>query len=296
MTSPRRILARLGLKPHKGRGQNFLVDPNLARKIVGRAGLSPGGLVVEVGPGLGALTRPLLEAGFPVVAVEVDPGLVRYLEEELRPLFPGRLRIIEADILKVDLAGLRGPEEAGLSVVGNLPYQISTPLLLRLLEARAEVVRAALMFQRELAERLLAGPGTKAYGRLSVLLAYFARVERLLDLGPEAFHPRPQVGSTLLGLSFKETPQPPLRSEALFRRVIQAGFAKRRKTLRNALAAAFPQGRVEAALAAAGVDPGRRAETLAVEEFVALANTPALAQGGSAEEPRGGQGPLRDRE
>lgn len=261
-----------GLAAHKGRGQNFLSDPGAARTIVHRAGLGAGDLVLEIGPGLGALTRPLLETGCTVVAVEVDQGFVRFLKEELVPLFPERLTIMPHDILKVDLNDLAAQWGRGFHVVGNLPYQISTPVLLKLLDSRDVVTRAVMMFQRELAQRLTAGPGTKAYGRLSVLMGYYARLKRLMELGPAVFYPRPKVSSTLLSIVFKESLEPPLKSETLFRRVVAAGFAQRRKTLKNALRSAFPEDEALAALAAAGIDPARRAETLSINEFVTLAN------------------------
>ena len=272
MASPRKILNEHGLAAHKGRGQNFLSDPGAARAIVHRSGLGAGDLVLEIGPGLGALTWPLLEAGCTVVAVEVDQGFVRFLKEELAPRFPERLTIMPHDILKVDLNDLSAQWGRGFHVVGNLPYQISTLVLLKLLDSRDVVTRAVMMFQRELAQRLTAGPGTKAYGRLSVLMGYHARLKRLMELGPEVFYPRPKVSSTLLSIVFKESLEPPLKSESLFRRVVAAGFAQRRKTLKNSLRSDFPGDEALAALATAGIDPARRAETLSLKEFVTLAN------------------------
>ncbi|MEW5722845.1 MAG: 16S rRNA (adenine(1518)-N(6)/adenine(1519)-N(6))-dimethyltransferase RsmA [Thermodesulfobacteriota bacterium] len=273
MDSPRRILTERGLSPHKGRGQNFLCEPGLARAMVKRAGIGPGDPVLEIGPGLGALTRLLLEAGAVVTAVEIDQGLHDYLAEELLPLFPDRLTLVRADVLEVDLAAVMPGNPPRFKVVANLPYVISTPLLLKLLDYRTQVSRAVLMFQKELAERLTAVPGTKDYGRLTVLLGYYALVTPLMEAPARAFYPRPQVGSTVLEVVFKPGPKPELKSEALFRRVLAAAFSRRRKTLRNSLASAFPKDQVEAALAAAGIDPGRRAETLGFEEFAALANS-----------------------
>lgn len=270
MKHPRGELAAHGLAASKSRGQNFLADPAVAREIVRRAELEPGAPVFEIGPGLGALTRVLLEAGHAVTAVEIDRGLVRYLQDQVQPAFPGRLNLIQGDVLKTDLAALAQDQGRPLDVIGNLPYQISTPLLFRFLETREAVAGAVLTFQKELAERLAAGPGSKAYGRLSVMFGYYARIERLLDLGPEAFHPRPKVGSTVLRVRFVADPRPPLRSAAMFSTVVAAGFSRRRKTLKNALRSSFPESQIDAALAAAGLDPGRRAETLAVEEFVLL--------------------------
>ncbi|MFH1134959.1 MAG: 16S rRNA (adenine(1518)-N(6)/adenine(1519)-N(6))-dimethyltransferase RsmA [Pseudomonadota bacterium] len=272
MVTPRRLLAERGLAPHKGRGQNFLSDPNAARAIIRRAELDPGLPVLEIGPGLGALTRPLLESGFQVTAVEVDAGLAQYLDEELQPLFPGSFRLIVDDFLKVDLGGLVAAAGGKVSVLGNLPYLLSTPILFKLLENRRGVAKAALMFQTELAARLTAGPGGKDYGRLSVMLGYFAEIGPLMNLGADLFYPRPKVGSTVVGLVFKTDPAPPLDSPAMFERVTAAGFARRRKTLKNSLCSAFPPSEVDQVLALSGLDPGRRAETLSVSEFVQLAN------------------------
>lgn len=272
MTSPRKLLIEQGLAAHKARGQNFLADPGLARRIVARADVEPGQVILEIGPGLGGLTRPLLEAGGLVTAVEVDRGLAKFLEDQLVPLFPGRLKLIQEDILKVDLPGLSADMGRPFQVWGNLPYQISTPILFKLLDSRAVLTRAVLMFQKELAERLTAEPGTKAYGRLSVLVRYFARVERLMDLGPEAFHPRPKISSTVLNLTFRQTLEPPVKSESLFRQIVAAGFAQRRKTLKNALASAFPPEQARAALTSAGLDPSQRAETLTINDWAALTN------------------------
>ncbi|MBW2087327.1 MAG: 16S rRNA (adenine(1518)-N(6)/adenine(1519)-N(6))-dimethyltransferase RsmA, partial [Deltaproteobacteria bacterium] len=260
------------LMAKKGRGQHFLMDPGVVRAILDRAGLNPEIPVLEIGPGLGALTRPLLEKGFHVVAVEVDQGLVRFLEDEVRPLAPERLTIIFGDILKLDLGDVAAKFGGPLLVLGNLPYQISSPLLFKLLEFRSAVTQAVLMFQREVADRLTAKPGGRNYGRLSVIYAYFAQVVRLLDVGPDVFYPRPKVGSTMLKITFKSLTEPPLHSEHLFSRVVKAGFAQRRKTLRNALLSAFEPEKVEAALKLAEIEPGRRAETLSPFEFAALAN------------------------
>ena len=272
MASPRRILTERGLAAHKGLGQNFLADPNTVRAILARGDLPLDRPILEIGPGLGALTRPLLEAGYRVTAVEVDRGLARYLEEELSPVFPHRFRIVAADILSLDWAELMAGPDPGFNLVGNLPYLISSPVVVRLVEHRQVVNSAVLMFQKELADRLKAGPGTKDYGRLSILLGYYARVEKLLDLGGEVFFPRPKVGSSVLKIVFKETPEPVLLSHSVFTTVVAAGFARRRKTLQNALRSALPAAEVSAALEATGLDPGRRAETLSVEEFVRLAN------------------------
>jgi len=269
--SPRKILADFGLAAHKGLGQNFIADPGVARTILDRADLDPGILAVEVGPGLGALTRPLLEQGFSVKAVELDRGLARYLEDELRPSAPDRLTVIQGDILETDLLEITTGQDRFI-LIGNLPYQISSPLLFKLLEVKESVSQAVLMFQRELAGRLTAEAGTKAYGTLSVLFGYFARIDRLLDVGPEVFFPRPKVGSTVLRIVFKDRFEPALENEGLFRQVVRTGFGQRRKTIKNSLSSFFEPEAVEAALFSAGIAPGVRAEALSVHDFARLAN------------------------
>lgn len=273
MKSPRRILTEIGLAARKEMGQHFLRDPGIVKKILDKAAMDRDTLVVEIGPGLGALTEPLLERGFTVTAVELDIGLSRYLEETVQPLAPDRFQIIRGDILDLDLAELASDAGKSLTLIGNLPYQISSPLLFKVLGVRDVIAQAVFMFQRELAERLVSGPGSKDYGRLSVPFAYFADVVRLLDVGPAVFYPRPKVGSTVLRVLFKDSPEPPLKSEALFYQVIQAGFSQRRKIIKNALVSKFPAEKVDAALASAGIEPGRRAESLSPVEFVNLTNS-----------------------
>ena len=272
MTSPRRLLAERGLAAQKGRGQNFLSDPNAARALVRKADLDPGLPVLEIGPGLGALTLPLLESGYDVTAIEVDEGLADYLEEEVRPRFPDSFRLMVRDFLKVDLASLISEQGGRMSVIGNLPYLISTPILFKLLENRLGIAKAALMFQTELAERLTAGPGGKDYGRLSVMLGYYAEIGMIMNLGADLFFPRPKVGSSVVGLLFREKPDPPLKSPEMLEKTVAAGFARRRKTIRNSLCSSFSPQEVDQVLDLAGIDPSRRAETLSVGEFVNLAN------------------------
>jgi 16S rRNA (adenine1518-N6/adenine1519-N6)-dimethyltransferase len=272
LTSPRRILSERGLRPQKGRGQNFLADDNTASKIVTRAGLNSDLPVLEIGPGLGALTGPLLSAGYRVHAVEVDAGLAQYLNDNLAPRFAEQLHVQQADIL--DLDPRKTVEDMGgrISVIGNLPYVISSPVLFWLLDAGGLIDRAVVMLQRELADRLTASPGNKNYGRLTVILGYYADVRTLMQVNANVFHPRPKVGSTVVAIEFKTDPRPPLKSDELFRQIVAAGFAMRRKKLANALSARFDADVVRAALATADIEPDRRAESLSVSDFVGLAN------------------------
>jgi 16S rRNA (adenine1518-N6/adenine1519-N6)-dimethyltransferase len=273
------LLERYGLAAKKSWGQNFLVDRGVQARIVAAAALSAEDVVVEIGAGLGALTAPLLGAAGRVLAIERDPDMVRVLTGELGGR--GNLEILAADALAVDFAALAARAGRPLVVLGNLPYQITTPLLFAILGAAARgqaIARAVLMVQRELAERVVAPPGGKSYGRLSVMVQQGAAVERLFHVGPGAFHPRPAVTSTVFRLVPRVAPLAPVRDEAMFAAVVRAAFGTRRKMLRRALAPAFGA-LVGPALAAAGIDETRRAEELAVSDFARLAN--ALAERGA---------------
>jgi len=274
MGSPRSLLEARGLRPRKRLGQHFLADPSVPAAILARAGPGPGETVLEIGPGLGALTIPLSRACARVLAVEKDRELFRLLGERLAAEGIGNVEPIAGDILTLDLAGLSRRAGGRLAVFGNLPYNISSQVVVRLIAGRAHVSRAVLMFQRELAERLRAAPGGRQWGRLSVLLALTAEVRPLLRVGPGAFHPRPRVDSEVVEIRFAEQAAFPPEAEAPLFRLVAAAFGQRRKTLRNALRAGLPglaPRRLEEALAALGIDPRRRAETLAPADFVRLA-------------------------
>jgi 16S rRNA (adenine1518-N6/adenine1519-N6)-dimethyltransferase len=231
--------------------------------------------VVEVGPGLGALTVFLAQDAGKVVAVERDPALCRYLQEELFPETP-RVEIRCQDILDFSFPEL-GREEGGpVLAAGNLPYQITSPLLFKLILEKAALERAVFMVQHEVGDRLLAPPGTKDYGVLSVLMQYHFALARLFSLSPANFYPAPQVDSVVLRL-VPDKPERPAQDEGLFSRVVKSAFSQRRKTLNNtvvAQAAAFGRSREEmrAIFRGLGIDPRRRGETLSVAEFVALSN------------------------
>lgn len=270
--STKRLLEARGLAPHKRLGQNFLVDENLPLRIVAAAGLSAQERVMEVGVGLGALTRPLAAAVHEVVGIEADSGIIR-LHEEQGDL-PQNVQLVHADILKVDLASFCRPGER-LKIVANLPYAISTPFLFRIMAQRACLHSAVLMLQRELALRLAARPGNKDYGAPTVLLAACADVEPLFAVPPSAFHPRPKVDSLVLRLRFFPEPQ---RLKALgafdrplFTRIVRTAFARRRKTLANALLPlAADRAELCAWLAAADIAATARAETLSLADYVRL--------------------------
>jgi 16S rRNA (adenine1518-N6/adenine1519-N6)-dimethyltransferase len=260
----------------KSLGQNFLVDETYARRIVGALGPRAGETVVEIGPGRGALTGLLLESGARVVAVEFD----RDLAELLRRRFGGRAEftLVEADALGVDFCAAVGPS-ASARVVANLPYNISTAILQRLIEQRRCVPEMVLMLQREVVERVAARPGSHERGYLTVLVEAFCDAEALFDVPPGAFRPVPKVWSTVARLRVRAGAAR-LPDEGLFLRLVAAGFAQKRKTIFNNLrsapedlrALAAAAGGPEALLVSAGVDPRRRAEALTLDEWVAVVN------------------------
>ena len=274
-SSPKILLQRLGLRPKKTLGQNFLVHPHQARRLVAALELGGAETVVEIGAGLGALTVYLAQATRRVVALERDPALARFLREEIFPETP-EVEVLCQDVLKFDFLGLSREIGQSLVVVGNLPYQITSPLLFKLLAERQALSRALLMMQQEVGARLTARPGTKDYGVLSVLLQYHFSMQRLFSLGPANFYPPPQVDSVVLLLT-PAAVSPPARDPMLLARVVKAAFGQRRKTLNNTLtarAATFglsPE-QLRAILTALAIDPVRRGETLSLAEFVALSN------------------------
>ncbi len=246
-------------------GQNFLHDPAVIERIVAAIDPRPSQAVVEIGPGQGALTLPLLHRLGRLSVIELDRDLAGPLRE--RCAGAGELELHGADALRFDFSAL-APGPHALRVVGNLPYNISTPLLFHLLAQAELIADMHFMLQREVVERLAAAPGGKDYGRLSVMIQYRCAVEPLFGVGPGAFHPRPRVDSTVVRLIPHAAPPVTVADEALLARLVAQAFSRRRKTLRNAL-----EGLVEAeALAALGIDPRRRPETLTLAEFAALAD------------------------
>ena len=253
----------LAHRPRKRFGQHFLRDPSVLERIVAAIRPVPGDHLVEIGPGLGALTRPLLVAVGELDAVELDRDLLEPLRAHCADI--GRLRLHHADALKFDFAALRGTGPR-LRVVGNLPYNISTPLLFHLLNQASHLRDLHFMLQQDVVERMAAGPGEEAYGRLSVMLQYRCQVEPLFTVGPEAFRPPPKVRSAVVRLVPRETLPVAVRDERLFAEVVRRAFAQRRKTLRNALRGWLDIAQIEAA----GVNPGARPETLDLAAFAAL--------------------------
>jgi 16S rRNA (adenine1518-N6/adenine1519-N6)-dimethyltransferase len=264
----RALLDRHGLAARRDLGQNFLVDAGVAERLVDLAGVEAGSGVLEIGTGLGILTRALAARGARVTSIEVDAGLVRAVAADA--LLPEGVRLIHADALDLDLAALIREIGPGARVVANLPYSVSAPLLRRLLDAREAVVCTCVMLQRDVAQRLLAAPGGRAYGSLAVLHRLTVSLERVMELSPRCFFPVPNVRSTFVRM--RPLPAGPVAQVDLgeLEALVRAAFSKRRKTLGNALRdTPFACG--QEVLARAGIAAGARAEALAPETFVALA-------------------------
>jgi 16S rRNA (adenine1518-N6/adenine1519-N6)-dimethyltransferase len=256
-------------------GQNFLTNLDVAAAIVDRSELTQSDSVLEIGAGLGALTVPLARRAKKVYAVEPDRRIAALLRNELLAHELSNVDVIEEDILACDLGRLAATANGSLKVIGNLPYHISSQVVVHLVTHRQFVSRAVLMFQKELAQRLLAGPGTKTYGRLSVLLRYCSRCRPLIDVAASSFYPSPGVDSAVVAIDFEETVPYPATAESFLFDLVRAGFGKRRKMLKNALKdmhLPLSESEMQAAFAEAGIDARRRAETLRVQEFVNLSN------------------------
>jgi 16S rRNA (adenine1518-N6/adenine1519-N6)-dimethyltransferase len=281
---PRALLKRYGLAAKKSWGQNFLVAESVYRAIVDATAREPDDWIVEIGAGLGTLSMRLAQRvpEGKVIAVERDPDMVRVLQAELGHL--DNVEVHPADALKYDLAQVARWRGEPFALCGNLPYQIATPLLFRFLDAREHLTRAVVMLQKEMAERLVARPGTPEYGALGVMIGAFADVSIVARARATAFAPPPRVDSAVVRIEPLPGGQPRVRlgDPVHFRAVVQAAFGQRRKTLRNALRARFAPGEVEAALESSALDGGRRGETLSLDELAALALAlPAGKPGGN---------------
>lgn len=275
------IREKYGLQLSKSLGQNFITDRNILEKIIEGACVEPGDMVIEIGPGIGVLTAELAERASFVTAVEIDGRLIPILKETLSEY--DNIRIINQDILKTDLGKIieesrqEGLFTGKVHIIGNLPYYITTPIIMKLLEEQVPADSITVMMQKEVADRIKSAPGSKTYGAISVAVQYYCRVTKVTDVPKEAFVPRPKVESTVLNLEPLDAKAIELKDEKVFMRCIKAGFAQRRKTLLNSLASAggMDKDKVKRILSAAGIDPGRRAETLTVEEFGRIANETA---------------------
>jgi 16S rRNA (adenine1518-N6/adenine1519-N6)-dimethyltransferase len=258
-------------RPLKSLGQNFLVDYNIIDKIIRSAALEAGDAVLEIGPGRGALTERLVQKAGRLVLVEYDHALAAELKERYQG--DPRVTVIDGDVLALDLAGiLGGIQESGWKVVANLPYNISTPVLFRLLELRGLLSRMVLMLQREVGERLVASPDCSDYGVTTLLLGLWFDMRREIIVPPGCFHPRPKVDSAVLSFVPLAGPRMEVGSEDVFRKVVKGAFAMRRKTLANCLKSAKLASPDELCviLKQCGIDGQRRGETLSMEEFAAI--------------------------
>ncbi|WP_396449669.1 16S rRNA (adenine(1518)-N(6)/adenine(1519)-N(6))-dimethyltransferase RsmA [Actinomadura sp.] len=280
----RELAARLGIRPTKTLGQNFVIDANTVRRIVRAAGPSPDDVVIEVGPGLGSLTLALLPEVRRVVAVEIDPALAAELPATVAARAPGlaeRLEVVRADAMK--LADVPGP--APTALVANLPYNVAVPVVLHLLAALPSLRTALVMVQAEVADRMTAAPGSKIYGVPSVKLAWYGEARRAGAVGRAVFWPAPNVDSGLVAFTRREPPPTAASREEVFA-VVDAAFAQRRKTLRAALAGwAGSAAAAEEALRAAGVDPRARGEALDVAAFARIAEYGPSRRGGRSPNP-----------
>lgn len=275
MTSPKRLLNYWQLHPKKQLGQNFLIDPSTADMIVSRSKIDPKDVVLEIGSGLGALTIPLSRAAREVYAVEIDHALTSLLKAELDSHGIENVTIIDHNILRVDIQEIMEAAGRKLIVFGNLPYNISSQVLVHLIKSRSALKQAILMFQKELARRISAGPGKKDYGRISAMLQSCAGIKSIAEMKASQFFPKPKIDSEVLEIIFNNWMDQFVKEEDLFFNVIKAAFSKRRKTLKNALGTStyFQDAKdADHVLTNIGIDPIRRAETLTVEEFAKLSN------------------------
>ena len=270
------VLQKYNFSFQKKFGQNFLIDPHVLDKIIAAAEITKDDFVLEIGPGIGTLTQYLAEAAREVVAVEIDSTLIPILEDTLSAY--DNDSVINEDVLKVDLRKLAEERNGGkpIKVVANLPYYITTPIIMSLFESHVPLKSLTVMVQKEVTLRMQAGPGTKDYGALSLAVQYYASPYLAANVPPNCFIPRPNVGSAVIRLTrFEETPVQ-VKDEKLLFRLIRASFNQRRKTLQNGLVNSqeldFTKEQVAAAIATLGVSPSVRGEALTLEQFAALAN------------------------
>ena len=275
MTSPKTLLIFHNIRPKKQLGQHFLANQNTAEMIVNRSGILPEDVVLEIGAGLGALTIPLARIAREVFAVEKDRNIIDILKTEILASNLSNVVVMEQNILKINIKSLAEDIGQKLVVMGNLPYNISSQILVQLIKSRSALSRAVFMIQKELSQRITAQPGCKDYGRLSVMLGYCANINKIADVKSSVFFPKPKVDSEVLELRFKKRLEYPANDETYFFSVIKAAFGNRRKILKNALATSalnIDANTAQNILEKSGIDPVRRAETLTIEEFVKLSN------------------------
>ena len=263
------ICKRFDIKMSKKLGQNFLIKRGIVDEIVHAAELTPGEPVLEVGPGIGTLTQGLAQSGADVTAIELDRRLLEVLDTTLASY--DNVRIIHGDVLKLDVLSIMNHKP--FKVVANLPYYITTPIIMSLLESKLPIERLVVMVQKEVALRMVAKPGTKAYGALSVAVQYYTEPDIVLDVPPKSFLPAPAVTSSVIRCVLRDKPPVDVIDEKLFFRVVKAGFAQRRKTFANTMkTTGLSKDRIEELLAKANIDGQRRGETFTLQEFADVAN------------------------
>lgn len=274
----RGILEKYGFSFKKSLGQNFLIDTNILKKIVDFAGLNEEIGVIEIGPGIGALTEQLARNSKKVVAFEIDQRLLPILADTLSPY--SNVKVIHQDVLKADVKAVIAEEfadAAKLMVVANLPYYVTTPIIMRLLEEHLPISGIVVMLQKEVADRISAKPGTKDYGSLSIAIQYYMEAETVMIVPKTVFVPQPNVDSAVIRLMKREQPAVQVKDEAFFFQVTKSSFAQRRKTIVNNLTSQLPDGKqkkdeIIKALETSGIDPTRRGETLSLQEFARLSD------------------------
>ncbi len=283
MKDTRKLLDQFGVRLTKRLGQNFLIDEEVVENIVAGSGVSKEDLAIEIGPGAGTMTRVLSDYAGEVLAIEIDPKLIPILEETLAD--SANVMIINEDAMKVDFKKLVDEierdeeikEPTAVKVVANLPYYITTPIIMKLLEEHEIVTSMTFMVQKEVADRMCAPPSCKDYGALTLAVNYYAKPLRLFDVSPKSFFPQPDVTSTVIRLDRHLAPPVEVKSREMLFKVIKASFGQRRKTLHNALcnSGAFQLDRAQMAemLTSIGIDPGCRGETLTLAEFAKIASS-----------------------
>ncbi|MFD1021136.1 16S rRNA (adenine(1518)-N(6)/adenine(1519)-N(6))-dimethyltransferase RsmA [Thalassobacillus hwangdonensis] len=276
-TRTKEILQKYGFSFKKSLGQNFLIDVNILENIVQHAGIDDQSGAIEIGPGIGALTEQLARHADRVVAFEIDQRLVPILDDTLAAY--DNVSVVNQDILKADVRNVieqHFEHGQSLKVVANLPYYITTPILMKLLMERLPVENITVMIQKEVADRMAAEPNTKSYGSLSIAVQYYTEAKVVMNVPKTVFMPQPNVDSSVLQLKLRDEPPVIVEDEEFFFEVVQATFGQRRKTLMNNLSrhlkGKIDKAELRAKLEAAGIDPGRRGESLSMEEFAALAN------------------------
>jgi len=275
MISSKMLIKSEKIYPKKKLGQNFLNYPSVAEKIVRLSGVTNENVIIELGAGLGALTIPLARVVQKIYAVEKDQQIANILKAQLKNNIISNVLLLEDDIMNVDFNEIAEKENCSIIVFGNLPYNISSQVIIKLIKFRKVTDYAIFMFQKELAQRLAAQPGSKAYGRLTVMLSYCASIKKIADIKASVFYPVPKVDSVVLEIKINKTIKDKANDEVLFGRVVKAAFGKRRKILKNALIQSdldLDANILLQLLERVNIDPLRRAETISVTEYVKLSN------------------------